>query len=387
MKRLFGKIKITKENVITFLMMNFGTIMASSGVYFFKSPNNLVTGGVSGISIILRAAIPKWNSLGMMVTAISVLLLIIGIIVLGRKMGLKTIYCSLLFSGFMWAMEYILPIKESVTGDIILDMLFAVVLSAGGGAIVFNCSASTGGTDIITMIVKKYSNFNITTSMLLVEFLIALFSGFATSWKQAAYSVMALLLHVAVQSTLLDNLNHKKQIMIITAQPKGVCDYISNELHRGATVIRALGAYTGELRYIVITVLTPAQAAMVKRKAEAFDEGCFVIITNTTDIIGHGFRRQALDFADGKSLMDKGLDKSRERLKGYEKNHPNHVQQTAQAAHHEVPDFDLASMRILGIVPPKADEEAIAATLAGEGTPIEKVQSAEAGQAAQESEE
>ena len=368
MKKLFGKIKITKENVITFLLMNVGTIMASSGVYFFKSPNNFVTGGVSGISIILRAAIPGWNSLGMMVTGISVFLLIVGIIVLGRRMGLQTIYCSLLFSGFMWGMEYIYPVTESLTGDVILDMLFAVVLSAGGGAILFNCSASTGGTDIITMIVKKYSNFNITTSMLMVEFLIALCSGFATSWKQAAYSVMALVIQVAVQSTLLSSLNHNKQVTVITSHPKGVCDYVSNELHRGATVIRGLGAYTGELRYLVITVLTPAQAAMVKRKVKEFDEAGFVIITNTTDIIGHGFRRQALDFADSKSLMDKGLDKSREKMKEHEKVH----QPASMPQHHEVPDFDLATMRILGIVPPKATEESIAATLDSEGTPVEE---------------
>ena len=371
MKNLFGKIKITKANVINFLLMNVGAIMAASSVYFFKSPNNFVTGGVSGISIILRAAIPGWNSLGMMVTGISVFLLIVGIVVLGRKMGLQTIYCSLLFSGFIWAMEYIYPVTESVTGDIILDLLFAVALSAGGGALLFYCSASTGGTDIITMIVKKYTNFNITMSMLSVEFLIALCSGFATSWKEAAYSVMALIIQVAVQSTLLDNLNHKKQMMIITSNPKPVCDYISNELHRGATVIRGLGAYTGELRYIVITVLAPAQAVATKRKTKEFDEKSFVIFTNTTDIIGHGFRRQALDFADGKSLMDKSLDKSREKIKEHEKAHPSAVSQT-KSAHHEVPDFDLATMRILGIVPPQSSGDAIDETLGGEGAPVEE---------------
>lgn len=371
MKKLFGKITITKDNLINFLIMNVGAIMAASGVYFFKSPNNFVTGGVSGISIILRAAIPGWNSLGMMVTGISVVLLIVGIVVLGRRMGLKTIYCSLLFSGFIWVMEYIFPVTESLTGDVILDLLFAVALSAGGGALLFYCSASTGGTDIITMIVKKYTNFNITTSMLMVEFLIALCSGFATSWREAAYSVMALVIQVTVQSTLLDNLNHKKQVTIITSNPKPVCDYISNELHRGATVIRGLGAYTGELRYVVITVLAPAQAVVAKRKTKEFDEKSFVIFTNTTDIIGHGFRRQSLDFADGKSLMDRSLDKSRERLKEHEKAHHAHPAQP-KPAHHEVPDFDLATMRILGIVPPQASKKSIDETLGGEGTPVEE---------------
>ncbi len=384
MKKPLPKIKITKRNVINFLLMNLGTVLAASGVYFFKSPNNFVTGGVSGISIILRAAIPGWDSLGMMVTGISALLLIVGIIVLGRNMGLKTIYCSLLFSGFIWGMEYILPVTQSLTGDRILDLMFAVALSAGGGAILFNCSASTGGTDIITMIVKKYTTFNITTSMLLVEFAIALCSGFATSWKEAAYSVMALLIQVAVQSTLLDNLNHKKQIMIITSNPKPVCDYISNELHRGATVVRGMGAYTGELRYIVITVLNPAQCSTVKRKTKEFDQSSFFIITNTSDIIGHGFRRQALDFADGKSLMDKGIDKmSKELFKGHDKAHPQSGNKQP-AEHHEVPDFDLATMRILGIVPPKASEESIDQALSSDGKPLESAAEDKSGESKEE---
>ncbi len=326
----------TKDNIKRFVLMNIGTLFAAGSVFFFKAPNNLTTGGVSGIGIILHVLFPQLP-VGAVVSAMNVVLLLLGFLFLGKKLGAATVYCTILFSGFLWGMEYVLPLTQSITGDVLLDVMFGSICSAVGASLLFNLPASTGGTDIISMIVKKYSNFNISTCMLIVEFSIAVFSGFAVGWKTAAYSILCLIIQVAAVNVIIDNLNYKKQVTIITTKPKAVCDYITNELHRGATVVRGLGAYTGEPRYIVYTILNPSQAIHLKKKTKEFDEHCFFMISNTSDIIGKGFRQSALDFADDKTLIPVPHVK-----------HEKHEQKPAVAPH-EVPDFDLATLKSLGI--------------------------------------
>jgi hypothetical protein len=148
---------------------------------------------------------------------------------------------------------------------------------------------------------------------------------------------VTLLIQVLAINVVTENLNHKKQITIITTNPRPICQYINNELHRGATVVRGLGAYTGDVRYMIYTVVSARQAGEIKKRALEFDNNVFFIINNTTDIIGKGFRRAALDFADDDSIV-------------HIKDSKNRVAKPTEISH-DVPDYDIATLVSLGILP------------------------------------
>ncbi|MBQ8092297.1 MAG: YitT family protein, partial [Clostridia bacterium] len=150
-----------------YLLMTVGIIIMAVGVYFFKFPNNFSTGGVSGLSIILGRLFPDTIfSPSMFVLIINTLLLIVGYLFIGHDFAFSTVYCSMLLSLLLAGMERLWPISEPLTDQPMLELCFAVLLPAIGSAILFNLDASSGGTDVIAMIVMKYSSLNIGSALM-----------------------------------------------------------------------------------------------------------------------------------------------------------------------------------------------------------------------------
>ena len=149
-----------RENVKEYALLTLGTVIMTLGIYFFKFPNHFSTGGVSGMAVILSHYIPNFTN-GDFVMMINVLLLIVGYIVLGKGFGGRTTYVSLLMSGLTWGLERIIPMNAPMTSQPLMELIFAVSLPAVGSAILFNLDASSGGTDIVAMILRKYTSLNI----------------------------------------------------------------------------------------------------------------------------------------------------------------------------------------------------------------------------------
>ena len=150
--------------------MTVGAALVAAGIYFFKIQNHFSTGGVSGLSIVLAAVFKaEWLTEGALITGINVLLIIVGLIVVGKDFTFKTIYCTLLMSGLTWLFEVICPMDAPLTDQPVLELVFAILLPAAGSAILFYENASTGGTDIVAMIIKKFSNLNISTALLVSD--------------------------------------------------------------------------------------------------------------------------------------------------------------------------------------------------------------------------
>ena len=143
-----------KQKAKYWSFMNLGILLMAVGIYFFKAPNGFATGGVSGVSIILANIVPIMSQATYMLI-INVLLLMIGVLMLGRECGLLTIFCSLMLSFENWLFELIIPINEPLTSYPLLELVYAVLLTGVGSAIIFKCHASSGGTDIVALILKK----------------------------------------------------------------------------------------------------------------------------------------------------------------------------------------------------------------------------------------
>ncbi len=279
------------------LFLNFGIILLAVGIYFFKAPNGFATGGVSGLSIILHNIFPIVSqSIFMMV--INVLLLILGLFVLGKECGAMTIYCSLLLSFENWLLETLVPLSGPLTSYPILELVYAVLLTGIGSAIIFKCHASSGGTDIVALILKKYSNMNVGTALLCTDFLIAATTfinfnganGIELAVTTGLFSLLGLFAKVFVVDDIIDSINMCKSFTIITTKPKEIEEYILVDIHHGATIIKAEGAYTGEDRTVIMTVCRRSEAIKIRKFVYAIDPHAFIIINKTSEIMGKGFR-------------------------------------------------------------------------------------------------
>ena len=282
------KVRFTKETFMEYVMLTAGTLLIAVGVYFFKFPNHFSTGGVSGLAIILGHYMP--STPGAIMFIINQALLLLGFVILGKSFGVRTAYTSLVLSGATWALEYICPLTQPMTTQPLLELVFAVALPAIGSAILFNMQASSGGTDIVAMILRKYTNLNIGNALLFVDFSITVAACFAFGMETGLFSVLGLMLKSVIVDMVLENIKVHKAFQIITSKPEEMIEFITDELKRGATKIDGEGAFTHEDKTVILTVVNRYQAVRLRQFARSVDQHCFILITNTTEIIGKGFR-------------------------------------------------------------------------------------------------
>ena len=281
--------KPQKQIVKEWLLITLGIVFLTVGVYFFKFPNNFSTGGVSGLSVILAHYIPSMTP-GTFVTVINVLLLLLGFAVFGRSFGMRTTYASLLFSGLTWLLERVLPMQAPMTSQPLLELIFAVSLPAVGSAILFNLDASSGGTDIVAMVLKKFTNLNIGRALMCSDCIITVMACVAFGMETGLFSILGLLMKSLLVDMVLENINTHKCFHIITAHPETIQDFIVKNLHRGATALQGEGVFTHEGRTVLLTVVNRHEAILLRKYIKAVDPTCFLLISYTGEIIGKGFR-------------------------------------------------------------------------------------------------
>ncbi len=281
-----------RKTLMDYGIMTVGTTATALGVYFFKFPNNFSLGGVSGISVILSSLIKDeaWSS-GLFMLILNMLLLIIGFIFVGNEFGIKTVYCSVLLSAETYLAEFIIPISSSLTGDKLLDLCFAILLPAIGAALLFNYGASTGGTDILAMVIRKHSSLNISKALMVSDIVIVMATAFVFGVDTWLYCCLGFFAKVVLVNNVLETLNTSKYMTIVTTEGTAVSDFITHELHKSATFSHAFeGAFTKEDKFVILTVVTRAQAIRLKKYIKNVDPHAFLIVSNTSDIVGKGFR-------------------------------------------------------------------------------------------------
>lgn len=270
-------------------MLILGTTLNAAGIYFFKFPNHFSTGGVSGLSVLMGHYFPN-STPGDYMLLINVALLIIGFIVFGKGFGLKTCFVSLLMSGETWLAERLIPLSAPMTNQPLMELIFAVGLLAVGSAILFNMDASSGGTDIVAMILKKYTNLNIGNALMISDCVITVMACFAFGMETGLLSILGLVIKSVMVDMVLENFKTHKYFHIITTHPREIEEYITQTLHRGATELHGEGAYTHEGRTVLMTVMNRREAIQLRRYVRQVDAHAFVLIMNTGEIIGKGFR-------------------------------------------------------------------------------------------------
>ena len=239
--------------LLSYLLMTVGVVFLTVGVYFFKIPNGFVTGGVSGIGTVLGKALPILSS-ATWIAVINVLLLLIGFIFVGKETGIRTTYCSLAFSIFSMILEKLVPVSAPLTTQPFLELVYAILLTAVGSAIMFSQSASSGGTDIVALILKKYSRLNVGQALLYSDFLICLSSFLTFGVEVGLFSLAGLFAKAFLVDGIIDNINSCKYFVVITDMPDEVSAYVIGELNHSVTTHKVVGGFSGTDKTMIHTV-------------------------------------------------------------------------------------------------------------------------------------
>lgn len=284
MKTVKTKGQLAKD----YLMMILGTAMLSAGVYFFKIPNGFSTGGVSGIATLLGSLTPV--SASSWIGIINTALLIVGFIFLGKSTGIRTVFCSLLFSVMTKLLEFLVPLSGPLTDQPFLELVYAMLLTSCGAALIFFRQGSSGGTDIVALIIKKYAHIDVGKALLCTDAVIAVSSFFVFGIRTGLFSLLGLFSKAFLVDNVIESLDACKCFMIVTSKPKEISEFIIHTLNHSATLVEATGAYSNEEKYLVYTVCRRIEAVRLQRSIREIDEGAFTAVTTSSRIIGRGFR-------------------------------------------------------------------------------------------------
>lgn len=276
-----------QQTLAQYTVITISVCIVVIGIYFFKFPNNFAFGGVTGFSTIVSKISPI--SAGDFTFLANTALLVLGFLFLGRAFGTKTVYASMLMSFGLSFLERIYPLQEPLTREPLLELIFAVFLPAVGTAVLFNIGASSGGTDIIAMIVKKHTSFNIGTVLFLVDAASVALSFFVFGAETGLYSLLGLMAKSLMIDGVIESINQCKCFNIICDNAEPICNFIIHQLERSATVYEAQGAFTHNQKFVIMTTLSRSQSVRLRNYVRVTEPTAFIMITNSSEIIGKGF--------------------------------------------------------------------------------------------------
>lgn len=289
-----GKVNVMKEiknpllrNLAEYGVITLSILIMVVGVYFFKFPNHFAFGGVTGFSTVF-SELTKWSASDF-TSIVNMALLVLGFLFLGRDFGVKTVYASVLMSVGLSVLERVCPLSRPLTTEPLLELLFAIFLPAISTAILFHIGASSGGTDIIAMILKKHTSLNIGTVLMLVDIAAVAASFFVFGPETGLFSTIGLAAKSLVIDDVIENINLCKCFNIICDDADPICDYIINTLHRSATIYQAQGAFSHHNKTVIMTTMRRSQALKLRNYIRKIEPTAFMLISNSSEIIGKGF--------------------------------------------------------------------------------------------------
>ena len=271
-----------------FGVLNAALILTALAIVVFKSPNHLAFGGTSGVAVVLSAIYPELPVSAFM-WVLNLIIVALGFFFLERRAVLWSAYASIALSAYVSLFEWLIPISSSITGDLGLDVCFAVLLPAVGAALVFDIGASTGGTDILAMILRSRTDVEIGKALFVVDIATVLAAAWIYGPHIGLWCILGLIAKAVVVDASVEFIRQRKVCQVICKYPHEVEEYIVRTLGRTATVQTGWGAYSGRRVIILTTVLTRRESMQLRLYIHELDPGAFITITSSSEVIGRGF--------------------------------------------------------------------------------------------------
>ncbi len=277
-----------KKVITDYIVITLGLILISISIHFFLVPDNLAAGGLSGLAMVLNYYFSKLG-IGIIMFVGNIIFFIIGFMFIGKDFGVRTIYASLMLSVIIGAMEFVIPMKAPLTGDIFINLIFGIIIGSIGMAIVLNRNASTGGTDIPAKILNKYFYIEIGKSLLIIDCIVTLIAIIAFGTETGMYSILGVIINGFAIDYVIEGLNIIKKVEIISSKGEVIKKFIIEELNRSATIYEGKGAYNMKEKEIIVTVLNKKEFLKLKTHIKEVDSEAFVIIYTVHEVLGDGF--------------------------------------------------------------------------------------------------
>ena len=274
--------KIT-HSLQDFAMITFGTAIVAAAVFFFLVPSKLSVASISGLAIVLE------NYIALPVSGITMILnlslLVVGFLLVGREFGSKTVYTSILLPTFIWVLERLLPNYTSIMQDPFLDMICYIFVVSIGLAILFNRNASSGGLDIVAKLLNKFLRMDLGTAMSGAGMMVALSSGLVYDAKTVVLSILGTYLNGIILDRFIFGFTIKKRVCVISEKEEEIRQYIIRNLHSGATIYQAQGAYHLEPKKEIITIVDKNEYLKLMNFLDKVDPNAFVTVYDVNKII------------------------------------------------------------------------------------------------------
>lgn len=282
----------------TFLPIAIGTAIYAFGLIYFILPNQLMEGGVAGITILLYHAAHIHPSISTLLLNIPVF--IIGWKPLGRKQMALSIYGVLSLTFFLWLFEYAVKMQWlkpfQTTNDFILATLYAGVTIGIGLGIVFRFGGTTGGVDILARIANRKLGISMGQFILILDIFIIGFALFYIPKEKILYTLVAVFIYTKVVDFIQEGVYTAKAFTIISEYPDQIADAITKEMGRGVTLIPVIGAYSRKPKQMVYCVVTRAEIRRFKMIVKNIDSHAFIIVNDVHDVLGEGFQKHGHDW-------------------------------------------------------------------------------------------
>ena len=254
----------------------------AAAVFFFLVPSHTSVSSISGLGIVLSNFIPL--PLSAITMVLNVVLLIIGFLPCGKEFGAKTVYTSILLPLFIGLFELLFPDFESMTGSQELDVLCYILVVSVGLSILFNRNASSGGLDIVAKILNKYLRIDLGRAMSLAGMCVALSAAFVYDKKTVVLSVLGTYFNGIILDYFIFDNNKKRRVCIITEKEEELRKFIINDLHSGATIYEAIGAYNFEKHNEIITIVDKSEYQKLMTFINREDPKAFITVYNVSNM-------------------------------------------------------------------------------------------------------
>ncbi len=277
-----------KSTIRTYATITFGVALVAIGLDLFLVPNRIAAGGVSGMATILHYLLHV--PVGATMFVLNAILFFIALRILGLGFGIKSFYAVITLSLFVDLFAKFLP-KLAMSDDLILAVIFGDLLTGAGMALVFSTEASTGGTDIIAMILKRLIDLDVPKGLLLVDFTVTLFAGVSFGARIGMYSLLAVIVNSFTIDAVLTGVAVSTQVMIMSFKGERIAKRIMREIGRGVTFLSGRGGYSGQKMDVILTVLRRRREfAHLKKIVKEEDPNAFILVSHVREVFGKGFK-------------------------------------------------------------------------------------------------
>ena len=271
-----------RRNLKEYMMILLGLAITTAGVYFFMLPSHVSVGSASALAMILSNFVP------LPVSAISLLinlgLLVIGFLLIGPEFGIKTVVCAVLMPAMLWGLEVLFPNFQSLTQDPVLDVICYILTVGVGLSILFSCNASSGGLDIVAMLMNKYLRMDLGQAMSVSGMLVALASALCYDKKTVVISVLGTYFGGMIMDHFIFGINIKRKVCIISPKVDEIVDFILHDLHSGCSLYDVIGAYDSTTRREINVIVDKQEYSALMNYMKKTDPNAFMTVYSVNEI-------------------------------------------------------------------------------------------------------